>query len=99
MTGADLPNAFPYFIAIERLVSADLTPFTAVLVLVAYAVVYCLPCLALLAVGINQGKRVTDALRRLHDRFGSEATVPASRKKAMGFFLAALGVAAIASSA
>ena len=24
MTGADLPNAFPYFIAIERLVSADI---------------------------------------------------------------------------
>ena len=26
MTGADLPNAFPYFIAIERIVNADVGP-------------------------------------------------------------------------
>ena len=34
MTGADLPNAFPYFIAVERLVDADLSTGVVVLVLV-----------------------------------------------------------------
>lgn len=96
MTGADLPNAFPYFIAIERLVSADLSTITAVLVLVAYAVLYCLPCLVLLAVGLNHGKRVTDALRRLHDRYGTDATIPANPKRAVALLIASLLVAAIA---
>ena len=99
MTGADLPNAFPYFIAIERLVSADLTAPTAILVLVGYAVVYCVPCLVLLALGLSRGARVTKALKRLHDRFGTEALVPASRNKALAFFAASAALAAIAVNA
>ena len=99
MTGADLPNAFPYFIAIERLVSADLGTLTALLVLVAYAVVYCLPCLVLLALGLSHGKRVTGALQRLHDRFGTEATIPASRRRAGLLFIASLLVGAVATAA
>lgn len=99
MTGADLPNAFPYFIAIERMVSADLGTATALLVLVAYAVVYCLPCLVLLALGLSHGRRVTDSLRRLHDRFGSEATIPPSRKRATLLFIASLLVGAVAIAA
>lgn len=99
MTGADLPNAFPYFIAIERLVTAQLGTVTAVLVLVAYAVIYCVPCLVLLALGLRRGERVTAALRRLHDRFGTEATIPPSRKRAAGLLLASAAVASIAVTA
>lgn len=76
MTGADLPNAFPYFIAIERLLAAGITPPTAVVVLWAYALVYCLPCLLLLVLGLSHGDRVTAGLRRLHARFGTVATIP-----------------------
>ena len=43
--GRGPPNAFPYFIAIERLVNADTTTRITLLVLAGYAVVYCLPCL------------------------------------------------------
>jgi hypothetical protein len=49
VTGADLPNAFPYFIAIERLVDADVATPTGLLVLGSYALVYCTPCLILRA--------------------------------------------------
>jgi len=99
MTGADLPNAFPYFIAIERLVSADISTYTALLVLVAYAAVYCLPCLVLLALGLSHGERVTAVLRRLHDRFGTEAVIQASWKRAVVLFVASLALAAIATTA
>lgn len=98
MTGADLPNAFPYFIAIERLLAADLSTLTAVLVLAVYAVVYCLPCLVLLGLGLSHGERVTAALRRLHDRFGTEGVVPASPLRAAALFVAAVGVGALAAT-
>jgi len=98
MTGADLPNAFPYFIAIERLLTAAVTTPTAVVVLAVYAVIYCLPCLVLLALGLSRGGRVIGTLRRLHDRFGTDAVIPPSRVRASVFLLAGLGVAAIAGS-
>lgn len=62
MTGADLPNAVPYFIAIERLVNANVETPQALLVLACYALVYCLPCLILLIVGTIQGARVRKRL-------------------------------------
>jgi cytochrome c biogenesis protein CcdA len=96
MTGADLPNAFPYFIAIERLLAADITTPTATLVLAAYALIYCLPCLVLLALGLNRGERVIGALRRLHERFGADTVIPPSRVRAAAFLLAGLTVSAIA---
>ena len=99
MTGADLPNAFPYFIAIERLVSADISTCTALLVLVAYAAVYCLPCLVLLAVGLSHGERVAAVLRACADRFGTEAVIQASWKRAVVLFVASLALAAIATTA
>jgi cytochrome c biogenesis protein CcdA len=98
MTGADLPNAFPYFIAIERLLAADITTPTATLVLAAYALVYCLPCLVLLALGLNRGERFIGALRRLHERFGADTVIPPSRVRAAAFLLAGLTVSAIAVS-
>lgn len=96
MTGADLPNAFPYFIAIERLLAAEITTTTAVIVLLAYALVYCLPCLVLLALGLSHGDRVIAGLHRLHTRFGTDATIPPSRARAAAFSVAGLAVAAIA---
>jgi cytochrome c biogenesis protein CcdA len=96
MTGADLPNAFPYFIAIERLLAAEIGTATAVGVLAAYALFYCLPCLVLLALGLRRGERVTGALRRLHDRFGSDALIPPSPLRAAALLAAALAVGSLA---
>lgn len=98
MTGADLPNAFPYFIAIERLLASDLARLPALLVLAAYAFVYCVPCLVLLMLGLNRGERVTAALRRLHTRFGTDAAVPASKGRAAAYFIAGVAVAALAAA-
>jgi hypothetical protein len=98
MTGADLPNAFPYFIAIERLLTAGIAPPTAILVLALYALVYCLPCLALLALGLARGEGVIGALRRLHDRYGTDAVIPPSRWRAAAYFTAGIALTAIAVS-
>jgi hypothetical protein len=98
MTGADLPNAFPYFIAIERLLAVGIATPNAIVVLAAYALVYCLPCLVLLGLGLNRGKRVIGALRRLHDRFGTEAAIPASRWRSAAYLIAGIVVCAIAVS-
>ena len=96
MTGADLPNAFPYFIAIERMLAAGLTTSTAVVVLTAYALVYCLPCLVLLVLGLRRGDSVTGWLRGLYDLFGTDAVIAPSRTRAATYAVAALVVAAIA---
>jgi cytochrome c biogenesis protein CcdA len=98
MTGADLPNAFPYFIAIERLLAAAIATPTAIVVLATYALVYCLPCLMLLALGLSRGERVIGALGRLHDRFGTAAAIPPSRWRAAAYLLAGIVVTVIAVS-
>ena len=98
MTGADLPNAFPYFIAIERLVTADISLPVALALLAAYAAIYCLPCLVLLALGLRGGP-LTRHLRRLHDRFGTAADIPASKVRAAALAVLAAGLAAIAVTA
>lgn len=98
MTGADLPNAFPYFIAVERLVTADLAPATALAVLAGYAAVYCLPCLVLLAIGLRGG-RVARLLRALHDRFGTAADLPPSPRRAAALAALGSGLATVAASA
>lgn len=100
MTGADLPNAFPYFVAIERLVDADVTTPTALLVLAGYAVVYCVPCLILLDIGLRTRNGTTGRrLRALHARFGSEADLPARPGVAVLLGLAACALAAVAATA
>lgn len=99
MTGADLPNAFPYFIAIERLVNADTPTVVAVLVLAGYAVIYCIPCLLLLAAGLSKAAPVQNLLRRLHEKFGTPAELPASRWKAAAYLAGSLLVGAIAATA
>lgn len=91
MTGADLPNAFPYLIAIERLVSAEVPTAQAVLVLAGYALVYCIPCLILLAAGLTHGERVRARLSGLYERYGAGGEVAGSTPRA----LALLGVGAL----
>lgn len=66
--------------------------------LAAYALVYCLPCLVLLALGLSRGERIIGALRRLHGRFGTGAAIPPSRWRAAGYLIVGMVVAAIAVS-
>ena len=96
VTAADLPNAFPYLIAIERLVTADVALATGLWILAGYAIVYCLPCLVLLAVGTLHGERVRRRLQRVYDRIGQARTVPRSIPAALGLVLLGAAVAAIA---
>jgi hypothetical protein len=93
VTGADLPNAFPYFIAIERLVSAEVTDASAMAVLGGYAVIYCIPCLGLLVIGVTMHRRVQPRLDALQRRLGTGIT---PRKPWVAAALALLGVAALA---
>jgi cytochrome c biogenesis protein CcdA len=92
VTAADLPNAFPYAIAIERLVSSGITTPQGLLVLAGYALVYCLPCLLLLVAGIAWGDHVRSRLTGLYNRFGQARDVAPSVPTALG--LGALAVAA-----
>jgi cytochrome c biogenesis protein CcdA len=96
VTGADLPNAFPYIIAIERLVAAQVALGPAVVVLLAYGLVYCLPCLLLLLLGAVRGDRVRRRLGRFYDRIGRARTVLRSVPVAVLLSTAAAGVASFA---
>jgi cytochrome c biogenesis protein CcdA len=95
MTAADLPNAFPYFIAIERIVNADVGTARSLLIIAGYALVYCLPCLLLLVAGATSGDQVRRRLSSLYDRLGSEKEQPRSVPVAAGYFGAAAGLLAI----
>lgn len=95
MTGADLPNAFPYFIAIGQLISAEVPIAAGVGVLAGYATIYCLPCLVLLTIGSVFRHRVAQRLRAIYDRF-STGTIKKSVPTAIVLALAAVGVGTIA---
>jgi Sap, sulfolipid-1-addressing protein len=99
VTGTDLPNAFPYLVAIERLVAAEVPNGLGVVVLALYAVVYCLPCLVLLLIGVLHGERLRHRLRRVYDRIGRERTVPRSPLAAAGLALLAVGAASVVATA
>jgi cytochrome c biogenesis protein CcdA len=90
VTGADLPNAFPYFIAIERLVSADVAGALAMAVLGGYAVIYCIPCLVLLGIGVTMHGRIRPRLDALRRRLGTGIT-PRSPWIAAALALLAVG--------
>ena len=98
MTAADLPNAFPYFIAIERLLAAGLAPAPAVVVLAGYAVLYCLPCLVLLTAGTLLHGRIRPLLQRLVDRL-TTGTAARSLPAAAVLALLAAGLAGVALTA
>ncbi|MFG6475348.1 GAP family protein [Microbacterium sp. P06] len=94
LTAADLPNAFPYFIAIERMVTTGVPPAAGLAILAGYTVVYCLPCLVLLAVGLTSGARVREWLQRLVDRLGT-GTVKRSIPTAVVLILLGVAVASV----
>ena len=96
LTGADLPNAFPYVIAIERLVNAQVATGPGLLVLAGYSLVYCLPCLILLALGISHGDRVRERLRAVYRRLGAERLVPRRPALALAYLGAAAAALAVA---
>lgn len=98
MTGADLPNAFPYFIAIERLISAEADTTTGLVVLAGYAVIYCLPCLVLLLAGRVLHEHVQPWLQRLFRRL-TTGTSPRSVPAAITLSVLGIGVASIAATA
>jgi hypothetical protein len=80
------------------MLAAEITTATAIAVVAAYSLLYCLPCLVLLLLGLRRGDRVITALRRLHDWFDTDATIPPSPLRAAAFLVAGLGVAAIAAT-
>jgi len=71
VTGADLPNAFPYFISIERMVTNDVNQGTGLLIILGYTLIYCLPCLILLIVGTLNREVTRNWLERLVSKFGT----------------------------
>lgn len=92
VTAADLPNAFPYFIAIERMVSSEISVPRGLAVIGLYAVIYCIPCLVLLVVGLLSRRRTRVFLDRVVTRLGTGSVkrfVPAA------VTLIALGVAVV----
>jgi hypothetical protein len=99
VTGADLPNAFPYFIAIERMVAAGTGPGVAGLVLAGYAVLYCVPCLILLVVARLRGNEVRERLAGLYRRFGAAREVPRSIGRAAAYVAGAVALAVVAATA
>ena len=92
LTAADLPNAFPYFIAIERLVATGMGVGAGLLVIAGYTVIYCLPCLVLLAVGLIARRRVQERLQALVRKLG---TGTVKRSAAIGVILMLCGAAVI----
>jgi cytochrome c biogenesis protein CcdA len=92
MTGADLPNAFPYFVAIERLAQSGAGVVTGTLVLAGYSLLYCLPCIVLLVAGTAYGDRIRRRLGGVYDRLGAEKKQPRSVPVAAGCVLAAAGL-------
>lgn len=71
VTGADLPNAFPYFITIERLVSNNVSQGSGLLIILGYTLIYCLPCLILLLVGSLSREVTKKWLERVVAKVGS----------------------------
>lgn len=94
VTAADLPNAFPYFIALERMLAASIDPGTGLLVIAGYALIYCVPCLVLLVVGLTSRERTRAWLQNVTRRF-TEGTVRRSVLAAALLMVTGVAVASI----
>lgn len=94
-TVADLPNAFPLFVAVERLTSAPLEGPVAVLALAGYVAVYALPIGVVIVVGAWKSDQARSAMRRITDRFLS-GTARRSLPLVAGFGVAAAASATLA---
>lgn len=68
-TLSDLPNAFPLFIAVERLISAGVDNIVGMVILGGYTIVYALPTLAILVAGIFFRERIMRRLQHFMKRF------------------------------
>lgn len=87
-TLSDLPNAFPLFIAVERLIASGVDNITGVAILAGYTVIYALPTLAILVGGIFFRKRIMKRLQNFMRRF-TTGEVKASRKVACVYLILA----------
>ena len=94
VTAADLPNAFPYLTTIERMVSVSVEPLAGLLIIVAYTLIYCLPCLILLLVGTANRERTRNWLERIVTKFGT-GTMRRSIPLALTTIVAGIAVASI----
>lgn len=94
VTGADLPNAFPYFISIERMVTNEVNQSLGLLIILGYTFIYCIPCLILLLVGTLRREVTRNWLEKLATKFGT-GTVKRSIPMAMINIALGLAVASI----
>ena len=92
-TAADLPNALPYLVAIERMVDANIG-FSAIWVILGYSLVYCIPCIVLLVFFKLNRSRVHQLVVTLHERFG-KGVRPRSIRAAWALMMLGFAVAAI----
>lgn len=78
-------------IAIERLIDAQADTGEALLVLAGYTVIYCLPCLMLLVIGLLSRQRTRALLARITNRLGT-GDVPGSPPAAIALMTLGLFV-------
>lgn len=90
-TLADLPTAFPLFLAVERLTAAGVTRGDGVLALLGYAAVYALPAVVALVVGSLLRERLRSGLEWLRTQVGGG---PVPRSVPVALLLTAGAVAA-----
>ncbi|GAB3305010.1 GAP family protein [Pseudoclavibacter terrae] len=89
-TLADLPNAFPMFFAVERLIDAEVPGAAAVAALAGYTAIYAVPTVAVLVVGIVLKNRPRDRFRDVYDRLTSGEVAASRRMAGLHFTLAAV---------
>jgi len=94
-TLADLPTAFPLFLAVERLTAAGVERGDGVLAVLGYTAVYALPALVALLVVSVLRERLRPGLARVRDLVGA-GPVPRSVPVAVLLALGALAAAAVA---
>lgn len=93
-TVADLLNGFPMFLAVERIINAEVPSSTGVLLLMGYSVIYILPTLAVLILGIAFGQRSRDRIQRIYNRYAL-GEAKASWKLAAFYLAGAIGTTAL----
>lgn len=67
-TIGDLPNSFPMFFAVERIIDAQVETSTAVALLFGYNFLYAFPTLVILVVGLMYHERLRALMQRAYDR-------------------------------
>lgn len=67
-TIGDLPNSFPMFFAVERIIDAQIGTGTAIALLFGYNFLYAFPTLVILVIGLIYYERLRDRMQRAYDR-------------------------------